>query len=124
MAKPFAVNITGVQEVINKLAESGRITGERLAQRMVVAGVFIQKESQKIVPIKTSVLKNSAYTRNVGGPGFDADIVVGYIPHYAVYVHENLQAKHAPGKEAKYLENPIKRNQKRILNILGQRLLK
>jgi hypothetical protein len=39
----------------------------------------------------------------------NASVVVGYSTGYALYVHENLQAHHAPGKEAKYLEGPARR---------------
>lgn len=36
------------------------------------------------------------------------DVIVGYTQNYAIYVHENLEARHAPGKQAKYLEGPAK----------------
>lgn len=35
-------------------------------------------------------------------------VVVGYQANYAVYVHENLEARHAPGTQAKYLEQPAR----------------
>lgn len=35
-------------------------------------------------------------------------VVVGYTQKYAVYVHENLDAKHAAGKQAKFLESPAR----------------
>ena len=35
-------------------------------------------------------------------------VVVGYTQSYALAVHENLEAHHAPGKQAKYLEQPAK----------------
>ena len=36
------------------------------------------------------------------------DVVVGYATNYAIYVHENMKARHAPGKQAKYLEQPAR----------------
>jgi hypothetical protein len=34
-------------------------------------------------------------------------VVVGYTAAYAIYVHEDLKARHSPGKTAKYLEKPF-----------------
>lgn len=34
--------------------------------------------------------------------------VVGYTQSYAIYVHENLDAHHAEGKQAKFLETPAR----------------
>lgn len=39
----------------------------------------------------------------------DAEVVVGFSQKYAVDVHENLEARHAAGKQAKYLEAPARR---------------
>lgn len=39
-----------------------------------------------------------------------ASAIVGYAGvGYALYVHENLEARHKPGKQAKYLEGPARR---------------
>jgi hypothetical protein len=44
------------------------------------------------------------------------NVVVGYAGvNYAIYVHENLEAAHSPGKQAKFLESPA-----RTLNNTGQ----
>lgn len=40
--------------------------------------------------------------------GDDVSVVVGYEAQYAIYVHENLEARHKPGKQAKYLEQPAR----------------
>ena len=82
------------------------------------AGLFLQRESQLIVPVDTGNLKGGAFTRKVSGIGFDADVVVGYVADYAVYVHEDLQARHQPGKQAKYLEQPARQNRTAILKII------
>lgn len=36
------------------------------------------------------------------------DVIVGYTANYAIFVHEDLTARHAPGKTAKYLEHPYR----------------
>jgi len=35
-------------------------------------------------------------------------VIVGYTAAYALHVHENLKARHKPGKVAKYLEGPAR----------------
>lgn len=42
-------------------------------------------------------------------------VEVGYTQHYAIYVHEDLEATHAPGKVAKYLENPAREFRQQIM---------
>lgn len=38
----------------------------------------------------------------------NVQVVVGYTMYYAVYVHENLDANHPNGGQAKFLEQPAK----------------
>lgn len=45
-------------------------------------------------------------------------VVAGYRAHYAVYQHENLQYKHAPGRRAKFLERAIRENKKNLMFLI------
>ncbi len=83
------------------------------------AGLFIQRESQKIVPVEFGLLKNSARTETAG-KGFDAEVTVSYQTAYAILVHENLDAKHKAGKVAKFLENTVKLRMKEIAEIVKE----
>lgn len=38
----------------------------------------------------------------------DAVVAVGYTASYAIYVHENLESRHAEGTQAKFLEQPAR----------------
>lgn len=38
----------------------------------------------------------------------DGSVIVGYAAPYGLYVHENLEARHAEGKQAKFLEQPAR----------------
>jgi len=116
MAKILA--ITGVPKVLANLKGFSTTKAAGIGRGLKQAGLFLQRESQLIVPVDTGNLKGGAFTRNVGGAGFDTDIVVGYVADYAVYVHENLQAKHKPGKQAKYLEEPARTKKSEIIRII------
>jgi len=38
----------------------------------------------------------------------NVSVSVGFTQAYAIFVHEDLTAKHKPGKQAKYLEQPAR----------------
>jgi len=47
-------------------------------------------------------------------------VQVGYTQRYALYVHEDLNAHHAPGKQAKYLEAPARRLERELGQIVAE----
>lgn len=114
------VRMTGMKKVLAKLriATAGfELTAER---RLMKAGRFVQRESQKIVPVDTSNLKAGADTVNAGGRGFSADIVVHYKAVYSIFVHEDLEARHASGKRAKFLESIVREKKQEIFKIIAK----
>ena len=54
--------------------------------------------------------------------GFDTDVIVHYGAgaDYAVYVHEDMNARHKPGKTAKYLERPAREKKNEIFKIIAK----
>lgn len=114
------VKISGVSNVIANIKKASVVIGGNIERGMIKGGLFLQRESQKIVPVDLNNLRPPAFTRNVGGTGFDVDVIVGYVADYAVYVHEDLEAKHKPGKTAKYLERPAREKRPEILMIIAK----
>ncbi len=112
------VKVTGVSNVVRNLRAAQVLTEAQIERGLKRAGLFVQRESQLIVPILTGNLKGGANTRNVGGRGSKADIVIAYHADYAVFVHENLDARHLPGKTAKFLERPLREKRNQIFNII------
>jgi hypothetical protein len=94
--------------------------GKRVERGLKNGALFLQRQSTKVVPIDKNVLRPSVNTRNVGGEGFKTDMVVSYTTEYAVYVHEDLNAQHKEGKQAKFLEGPARDNKKEIFQIIGK----
>lgn len=105
-----------------------RILANQVRMRRVVVsglkvgGLLLQRESQKIVPIDKNVLRPSAFTREF--PPGSGTIRVGYDTEYAVYVHEDLNARHKKGKRAKYLEEPARTKRKEILDAVRDHIRK
>lgn len=112
------IKIRGMSQVLGKLRKSKSTTASGVERGLKMAGHFLQRESQLIVPVRLGFLKGGAFTRNIGGRGFDADVIVGYVEDYAVYVHEDLNAQHKPGKQAKYLEQPARQKRGEIIKII------
>jgi len=116
------IKVTGVRSVLTRLKGARNFVDSKMEIGLKKGGLFLQQQSQEIVPVLTGNLKNSAFTRNVGGKGSDADIAVGYTANYAVFVHEDLNARHKPGKMAKYLEKPAREKRKEIIKIISREI--
>lgn len=111
------MSVQGLKEVRSAITAHQAATIKGLRVGLLRGGLFIQRESQKIVPVDTGALKASASTR-AEGQGMDTQVIVSYGQDYAVFVHENLTAKHKPGKTAKYLERVVREKRKRITEIV------
>jgi len=89
----------------------------------------IMAESLQEVPVDTGTLKSSAFIEEIGhskitfgygGPNDRLNPKTGqYASEYMYYVHEDLFARHTVGK-AKFLEDPVRRNVKKIKEELEQ----
>ena len=112
------VKVVGVNKVGKSLRRKSKSYRKAYLRGLKKAGLFVQRASQVIVPVDTGVLKSSAFTRSIGSE-FLPVVIVGYTTIYAIYVHEDLEAQHAPGKKAKFLENPIRDNQDKIRAIVA-----
>ncbi|MBU1067252.1 hypothetical protein KKE60_05665 [Patescibacteria group bacterium] len=112
------MSVQGVKEIQRALQAHKRGAEKAFRRNLYRAGLFLQRESQKIVPIDKNILRASANTRPEG-TGFDVEVVVSYGTDYALYVHENLEARHKPGRCAKFLEKPLREKRDRIKAIAG-----
>lgn len=126
------VEVVGVDEIRAKLKETNTRLAWLVRRGLIKAGLFLQRESQKRVPVDTGNLKASAGTRAVGH-GWFTDVIVYYTASYAVYVHENTLAAHGavynmlyPDKkprgenqQAKFLETPARVHREKILAIIA-----
>lgn len=67
------------------------------------AAEFILDKSQDIVPVDVGELKESGHLEKKGN-----EVAIVYEAEHAVIVHEDLEARHAPPTQAKYLEQPLR----------------
>lgn len=113
------LKVTGVKAVLRKMIKGAKTFENEAGSGLLRGGRFVQRESQKIVPVLTTNLKGTADTVNIGGKGFDTDIVVSYGTDYGVYVHENLDARHKEGKKAKFLESIFRDKRKELFEVIA-----
>jgi hypothetical protein len=113
------MSVQGVKAIKAAVLAHQRASIKGLRKGLYRAGLFLQRESQKIVPIDTSTLKGSANTR-IEGVGLDSTAIISYGTDYAIYVHENLEAKHKSGKCAKFLEKPLREKHDRLVEIISE----
>jgi hypothetical protein len=136
--------IKGVGEVLKKLKNEHHRIQREVPRALTRAGLFLQRASQKMVPVHQGNLKASAFTRT-SGSGFAAATTVGYTAAYAVYAHENEEAAHGaefnakhqkeianaktpaqkaiwfnrgPGQQSKFLEKPMRDERRTLIKMI------
>lgn len=127
-------HVSGVDGIVGNL----RLWGEKLFkgtnQGLLLAGMRLQRESQRLVPVETGNLKASAYTK-VTRQGFQLTVQVGYTAAYASFVHEAvgmvLKGQPRPSgrgrfwdpqgiAQAKFLEEPARRLSPDLMRIIRE----
>lgn len=68
----------------------------------------VKLDAQRRTPVDKNRLKPSARTDIVKSNAYGVYGTVSFHTRYAAYVHERTGLRHAPGKEAKFLENAVK----------------
>lgn len=113
------MSVQGVKEIQKAFNSHKKRSAKGLLVGLYNAGLFLQRESQKIVPVKTTHLKTTARTR-AHGTGFKVYVTVSYGANYAIFVHEMVEYRHKPGTQAKFLETPLREKRKRMAEIVAE----
>lgn len=117
--------VKGVERLIAAIEKRKEDHAKNFERGLTRAGLWLLRESMQIVPIDTSALKNSGpMVTRAEGSGFGTIMVVGYGQDYAIYVHEDLLALHAPGKQAKFLEQPAREGRPTMRQIIVEEMRK
>jgi len=111
--------ITGIDDILKNMRKTDVLVGKKFEIGLKRAGLFLQKMSQRVVPVDTSNLKNSAFTRSAFS-GTATVVTVGYTAAYAIFVHERMELSHKPGKQAKFLEQPALQYHEQILKLIAE----
>ena len=144
----IGIRLAGIDTALAQLNREIRRIKRVSKKALIRAGFLIKREAQSKTPVMTGNLKSSAFVtwggKGIphGAPSFkgkDAGkmasehlsvvagetaraktynaVEVGYTAYYAIFVHENLTVHHKSG-EAKFLENAIRENKDRIVELI------
>lgn len=121
---PQPVAVIGLGTILTNLRARSTNLAIGFQRGAKKAGLYLQRESQKLVPVEYGPLKASAYTRAVG-VGLTTVVYVGYTASYALYVHESvgmvLLGQPRPSGLGKYWD-PIPQAQAKFLEAPAHRL--
>lgn len=82
-----------------------------------MVAMTIKNTALPLTPIEFGNLRGSWYSE-VKQQSDNIGVEVGYGASYAVFVHERTELHHASPTQSKFLEEALKREEKRILEIL------
>lgn len=102
----MAVQVIGVEAVLKAFGKARKETSERIEDGLRKCANILLQASLPLVPVATGLLKGSGQVE-VKGKGLNATARVIYEAPYAIFVHENLQAYHAPPTQARFLADAI-----------------
>lgn len=89
--------------------------GRQLASEGLLRALeHVLAEANKIIPLEEGTLQRSG-TASVDGLNGS----VSFDTPYAVVQHERLDYKHAPGRQAKYLEQPMNTERNVMLELMA-----
>jgi len=118
----MTIKITGKRGVLKNLNRAIIQIEGNTAKGMLAAGLFVEGESNEIVPQRLGGLINSSFT-SVGKIGKRIVARVGYTVKYAGFVHEMPETNNftKPGTGPKFLFKAVTRNSAQILQIIRAR---
>ncbi len=123
--KDFYVDSKDIKLLADALSRIPKHMPNLLEKAIYEEANVIFNESQKIVPVDTGALRGSGVVhapRHENHRTFVRVTYGGPAAHYALYVHENLYARHAAPTQAKYLETPLYRQVPVLIKNLAIRI--
>lgn len=121
----FQANVTlgGTAAARRKLAKlSASQIDDVIRPAMIMAGEVVMTRAKRLTPVDTGRLRASGTVDDIT-IGTRVVIVLGFHTEYATYVHEDLTAHHPVG-QAKFLEQAVSENAKKVEQLLLQELKK
>ncbi len=112
------MKVRNLKAIKQQLKEHREEVQKKIERGLVKVGFFIQRESQLRCPVDTGNMRAGATTRPDRRSG-KFRVIVAYVASYAIFVHENMYARHNVGT-AKFLSRAVTENMKRIIKIFKE----
>jgi hypothetical protein len=121
----LSFKLRGEEQMIANLRRLAREEPHKVGRALYEEGEDIMREAKLITPVDTGTLRGSGHVRlpeiKLGSVSVELGFGGAAAP-YAIYVHENLTARHNPPTRAKYLEEPLKAAQRGMAARLARKL--
>jgi hypothetical protein len=104
--------IIGISEMNARLLNLIRALPDEIENALIKEAGLILEEAKNLCPVDTGALRDSGEVRGMDRVGFETMIPITFgdpVPYYAIFVHEDLDARHPNGGEAKFLEKAVMR---------------
>lgn len=107
----------GIKKVEKFLKSYAKTVDSIVTEGLEDGGRKILSESNRIAPVDTgNLIRNTEVEKTIGG-----EVQVRYHADYAMYVHEDLEARHPKG-HAKFLEKATNQEGHSVIRRIAQRL--
>ena len=144
----LTVRLEGLDNVMQNLSKEIKAIEGRTIQGLIDACIIVWRDMEGDVPFDLGNLRASFFIvtslgEHAGMEPKDAKMstehmvvvsgakaltkggstpvaVMGFSANYAVFVHENMEAKFRSGKKPKFFENALKRNSQKILKTIAE----
>lgn len=120
---PF--KMSGIDAMQATLKRAASRFPDEVAQAMVAEAKIELQEAKRRTPVDTGALQASGEISSVqrNGRSIEVDITFGNSDvDYAVIVHEDLEANHPNGGQAKYLESVLKESAPHMSGRIARRI--
>lgn len=108
--KLIHIQVSGLSDVAAVLAAGQKNILHATKQALYAEAQVVLSESKRQVPFRYGALSGSGMVHQPYSVGNKAAVEISYggaAVDYAFVQHENLNFRHAPGRKAKYLEDPV-----------------
>jgi hypothetical protein len=131
-------NLVGLDEVITNLEKQFKMHEQGCERGLVRAGLLIQRDAQKRVPVEYGELKRHIGSNKVSGNGFFTIVRIDSLALYSLWVHEMINPKTmgmgverpsglgvfwGPHGQPKFLENAAQSNKVEAVAIVRAAML-
>jgi hypothetical protein len=114
---------SGISLILKNLNKALADVERRGKRALITAGALVRREGQIETPVDKGVLINSWYGPEIHDTAKGPVAEIGLTASYAPFVHENVEAHfQKPGSKAKFVEDPLKRNAERIVEIIAEEM--
>ena len=104
------IEVTGLRDVAAVLYAGEHKVLDATKEALYAEAQVVLADSKRQVPFLRGILSGSGMVHQPYQVGKKAAVEISYggaAVDYAFVQHENLEFKHAPGRKAKYLEDPV-----------------